>query len=185
MSTAFNSFTKAVTGQNYKTKNASCVLGLTQASSVVSEPMSLATSANRGGSLQGLPLVSTTHGRVKALSAGTFAFGPAQNKWVMLGNNVCRTLSGTSNTILANSSAEYFRRPIAFKTGDRITFLDSLTWTSNSLSGCTYSFTRNATLTAYGSDTEAALSRTARGTAIIMVDGKIATEYDYKALTLF
>lgn len=190
MTTAYNSISKSVSTENYKTKNASCVLGLTRASSVVSEPMSLATSANRGGQKNGYPVVSTTFGKVKALSAGTFAYGPAANKFVMLGNNVCITLSGTSNTVLASSAADYRRRSNPFKLTSRTTFLLTLSWTSTSISGPRYTFTESDStivlnMGGTGTDTVADLSAANRSSVYYMVNGKQHTETAYKALTLW
>lgn len=183
--TAYNSKIAAKSGQPEK-KNASCVLGLTISSSggQISEILTLQNSTARAGVKNG-GVYESGVGHVKALSGGTFAYGPAANKWVMLGNAVCLTLSGTSNTVLKSGAAHFFRRPIHFKTGDRITFLDSLTWTSNTITGCTYAFTRNATLTAYGNDVAANLSRVNRSSLFYMVTGKLATETVYPTLNLW
>lgn len=185
--TAFNSISKAVSTEVYKTKRSSCVLGLTSVSAggQISQVLTLADSTQRGGSKGGLPVVSTVFGKVKALSGGTFAYGPADRKYIMKGSNVTSTISGVANTVLKSGAADFFRRPIAYKTGDRITFLDTLQWVSNTITGCTYTFTRNNTLTAYGNDTAAMLTRTSRGSVFYMVKGTIATETSWPSITLW
>lgn len=182
--TAFNSVAKAVSGQNYKIHNASCVLGLTRASDVVSEPMSLATSAYKGGIKNGLPYATGT-GHDKALSSGSFAYGPVANKWVVLGNNITATLSGVANTVLKSGAAQFFRRAIPWSTTPYITFCSGIAWVATELEGPVFTVTKTATHLSFGTDVAAQLSRTSRSSVFYMVTGKLATETSFQNLSIW
>lgn len=178
--------TPAKSGQPFK-KNVSCILGITSASNTgnVSEVLPITTSAYIGGSKSGLPIVSTTWGRAKALSTGTFCYGPTANKWIMKANSVTTTISGVSNTVLTSGAADFRRRSIPYKLTARTAFLSTLQWNSNEIEGPTYTLTISASNPSFGNDVAAVLSATNRSSLFYMVTGKLATETSYPSLSLW
>lgn len=183
--TAFNSVTKAVSANSYKTRNSATVFGAGNfTSGNITNDISLMESAYQQGRNNGLPIVSTNQGRAKALSAGTFAY-QAANKWVMLANSVTATLSGVSNTALASGAAQYWRRSIHYLTRPRTAYLAGLSWTATDLCGPLYVATVNSTQLTMGTDVAAQLSNTSRSGAFYMVAGKTATKTNYSNLNLW
>lgn len=182
--TAFNSVTKAVSGNAYKKRNAATILGAGNfTSGNITNSLTLAQNAYKTRK-NGYPLVSSTWGRDKALSSGTFAY-MAATKYIMLGNAVTLTISGVSNTTLKSGGADFFRKPIPFKTTARTAFLSGLSWTATELEGPVFSFTVSASNPSFGNDVAAALSSSSRSAAFYMVSGITATKTNYKTLTLW
>lgn len=185
MGTAFNAVTKAVSANNYKTKSSATILGAGNfVSGNITNDLSIAENSYHHGRNNGLPYAAGI-GHDKALSSGTFAYGPKANKWVMLGNSVTTELSGVSNSVLKSGAAHFFRKRVHFKTTARTAFLSTLQWNSNEIEGPTYTLTISASNPNFLDDVAANLSRTQRSSLFYMVTGKLATETSYSSLSLW
>lgn len=182
--TAFNAKVAAKSGQPEK-KNASCILGLTSASSTgnVSEILTIQNSSFNSGKNNGVNALNDSR-HVLALSGGVFQYNPPSTRWIML-TGVTNYLSNVSNTVLKSGAADFFRKPIAFKTRSRIAFTSGISWTADELEGPSFSVTRTATFLDFGNDVAANLTRANRSSAFYMVKGTLATETSYTALTLW
>ncbi len=175
---------KAVSGNVQRLKNAATVFGITQTpSSNVTSSLTIGNSAQRGGSKNGYPIVSTANGRKKALSSGGFSYFLA-NHYVVLSGNITIQLAGVSNTVMASASS-FARRAIAYKLDARTTMVTGISWTNNSISGPRFTFTESDQNPNFGNDAGAVLSPTLRTKAFYMVTGKTASGTSYKQLTLW
>jgi len=183
------SFTKAVSGNVYKKKNAATIFGVTSVvSSNITSVLKIGDSAQRGGSKNGYPTVTANQGRKKALSSGGFSYFLA-NHYVVLSGNITVQLAGVSNTVMATASS-FARRAIAFKLTARTTMVTGISWTNNSISGPRFTFTEadqtiNVNMGGTGTDTEAALSPTVRGNLVFMAGKLVPTSTNYKNLYLW
>lgn len=184
--TAFNAIAKAVSANVYKTKNASCILGITSASDTgnVSEVLTIQNSSYNQGKNNGRNALNDSR-HVLALSGGVFQFQSTNSQWVMLAGNVTRTLSGTANLTLISGAGDFRRRGIPFKTTARISHVTGIAWVSTELEGPVFTISTTATTLDFGNDVAANLTRANRSSAFYMVKGTLATETSYTALTLW
>lgn len=145
---------KAVSANVQRLKGGICIFSggtTSSANNQVTELVSHANSSYILGSKGGLPTVSSTHGRGKGLTSGSFAYFNS-TKWVMLGNSITLTLSGVSNTVLKSGAACYFRRQFARKTSYRTHFTSGVQWGSPGISGPTYTITKSNQTVTYSDD---------------------------------